>query len=165
MSYPHGTVRPSTFKVDFEDIDRAITPKLLTSTRCYKAEVTGMDIRWKGRPLVTSPEHAVLKLRGLKHRLSRRRHTTDLNFHRDPGVEEAEDKDLYDVFALYASYNESMFYNRPDRLHTAYLAIEAVDGEDNVYRRIGRFMLYDPIEPEQTAEDRLFGNYEEIVLV
>jgi hypothetical protein len=165
MSYPHGTVHPNIHDVDFEDIDRAVTPRRLTSTRCYKAEVVGLDIQWTGRPLVTPPSNAMVKLRGLKHRLSTRDHKGNGRFDLDPGIAGAGDDHTYDVFALYANKNEPSLNNQPWRLHTAYLALEAVDRENNVYRRIGRFLLYDPIGPGKVAEDHLFGTYEEVILV
>jgi len=168
MSYPHGTVEADIYGVDFDDTDRAVTPQLLTSIRCYKAEITGLDIQWSGPPLVSSPSHAVVKLRGLKHRLSVRTNKAkgvSGRLRLDPGISELKDNDMYDVFALYANKNEPTLINLPWRLHTCYLVLEAVDRDSKVYRRIGRFMLHDPIESGKVAEDHLYGTYEEIVLV
>jgi hypothetical protein len=168
MSYPHGTVLPEFYKVEFDDIDRAVTPKQLSSYRCYKAEVLDIDIRWTGQPLVTPPEYAAIKLHGLKHRLSRKEHEAipgNVEVSLDVGVAVQEDKDIYDVFALYANNNEPTLHNRPWRLHTAYLALEAVEEDKHVYRRIGRIMLYETIAAGKTAEDYLFGAYEDITVI
>ena len=165
MSYPHGTVRPNIYSVHFDDLNRAVTPQRLTSTRCYKAEVIGVDIQWTGRPLVTSPSHAIVKLHGLKSRLSKREFKGSGDFDLDPGIPDPGEDNVYDILALYANKNEPSLTNRPWRLHTACLALEAVNRERNVYRRIGRFLLYDPIAPGKNAEDHLFGTYEEITLI
>jgi hypothetical protein len=165
MSYPHGTVLPDLDDVEFNDLDRALTPQSLSSFRYYKAEVMDIDIRWTGQPLVTSPEYAAVKLRGLKHRLSKKEHEGHVTFDLDVGIAVREDKDMYDVFALYANRNEPRLKNSPWRLHTAYLALEAVEGDSHVYRRIGRIMLYEPIASGKTAENHLLGTYEDITVI
>jgi hypothetical protein len=165
MSFPHGTTQPRISSIEFEDVDREVTPYELSLTARYKANVLDLDVRWTGRPLVTTPSHATLRLRGLQHRLPRREYKAGGEFDLDPGIFDPKDNREYDVFALVAYEQEGYLKNILPMLITVYLILEAVDRKTNKYRRIGRFLTNVRFSPGMGARDYLFGTYEEITLV
>jgi hypothetical protein len=164
MSFPHGTAHP-IHVVEFENINRAFTPHELSLTIRYKAKVLDINVKWSGRPLVTSPSHATLRLEGLKHRLPKRDYKAGGEFHLDRGIVDPNDNREYDVFALYANEREGFLKHLLPTLQTTYLVLEAVNREQNVYRRIGCYSTSVRFALGAKADDYFFGTFEEIVLV
>lgn len=168
LSYRHGTIRPVlASEVDWHTMATPATGTLPTtpSPLLYRAQVLEINIRWTGRPLVSSPSRTILKLRGYRHRFPRLTQQTGGRLTMDDTFIPAhKDHSMYEVFALFAMKAEGTLITTPTQLNIVWLVIEAT-GVEKEYRRVGNYVTWCDYMPKKRIDEQFPGTLEDTVLV